>query len=62
MERYAEYLKSKEESEGEETEGMSEDELEEDETNYVEVDFEGVTYLEDEDTSNIYTTSYFTGN
>ena len=63
MDRYSEYLKSKEESEGEETEGeetedMSDDELEEDETNYVEVDFEGVTYLEDEDTSNIYTTSH----
>ena len=58
MEKYSEYLKSKEESEGEETEDMSDDELEEDETNYVEVDFEGVTYLEDEDTSNIYTTSH----
>ena len=55
--RYDKYLKEKEQ--GEETEDMSdEDELEKDETNYVEIDFEGIEYLEDEDTSNIYNTSH----
>jgi len=56
--KYEAYLKEKEA--GDETEDMSdeEDELEKDETNYVEVDFEGIEYLEDEDTSNIYNTSH----
>ena len=54
--KYDEYLKEKDQ--GEETEDMSDDELEEDETNYVEITFEGIEYLEDEDTSNIYNTSH----
>jgi hypothetical protein len=59
--RYDQYLKEQEQqTDGDETEDMSdeEDELEKDETNYVEVDFEGIEYLEDEDTSNIYNTSH----
>ena len=57
--RYDQYLKEQQ-NDGDETEDMSdeEDELEKDETNYVEVDFEGIEYLEDEDTSNIYNTSH----
>ena len=43
---------------GEDTEDMSDDDLEEDKTNYVEVDFEGIEYLEDEETSKIYNTSH----
>jgi hypothetical protein len=56
--KYDEYLEEKKIED--ETEDMSdeEDELEKDETNYVEVDFEGIEYLEDEDTSNIYNTSH----
>ena len=58
VKKYDEYMKEK--AKGEETEDMSdeEDELDKDETNYVEVDFEGVEYLEDEETSNIYNTSH----
>lgn len=58
VKRYEEYMEEK--GKGEETEDMSdeEDELDKDETNYVEVDFEGVEYLEDEETSNIYNTSH----
>ena len=58
VKKYEEYMEEKEK--GEQTEDMSdeEDELDKDETNYVEVDFEGVEYLEDEETSNIYNTSH----
>lgn len=58
--RYDQYLKEQEQqNDGDETEDMSdEEELVKDETNFVEVDFEGVEYLEDEDTSNIYDTSH----
>jgi len=54
--RYDEYLKEKENDE--ETEDMSDDELENDTSNFVEIDFEGVEYLEDENTSNIYNASH----
>tara|TARA_B100000427_G_C15392409_1_gene543922 strand:- start:300 stop:806 length:507 start_codon:yes stop_codon:yes gene_type:complete len=54
--KYDEYLKEKEA--GEETEDMSDDELDNDTSNFVEVDFEGVEYLEDEDTSDIYNASH----
>ena len=54
--RYDQYLKEKENDE--ETEDMSDDELEKDISNFVEIDFEGVEYLEDEDTSNIYNASH----
>ena len=58
--RYDQYLKEQEQqNDGDETEDMSdEEELVKDETNFVEVDFEGVEYLEDEETSNIYDTSH----
>jgi hypothetical protein len=36
------------------TEDMSDDELEEDTRNFDEIDYEGVDYLEDEDTGKIY--------
>jgi len=54
--KYDEYLKEKES--GEATEDMSDDELDNDTSNFVEVDFEGVEYLEDEDTSDIYNASH----
>jgi len=54
--RYDQYLKEKENDE--ETEDISDDELEKDISNFVEIDFEGVEYLEDEDTSNIYNASH----
>ena len=54
--RYDEYLKEKEDDE--QTEDMSDDELENDTSNFVEIDFEGVEYLEDENTSNIYNASH----
>ena len=37
---------------------MSDEELGLDTSNFVEVDFDGVEYLEDEDTSNIYNVSH----
>jgi len=54
--KYQEYLKEQEA--GDETEDMSEDELDNDTSNYVEVDFDGIEYLEDEETSNIYNVSH----
>ena len=51
---YDDYLKEKE---GEKTEPMSDeddDELQEDKNTYDETDFEGVSYLEDEDSGKIY--------
>ena len=48
----------KEQEAGDETEDMSDDELDNDTSNYVEVDFDGVEYLEDEETSNIYNVSH----
>lgn len=59
--RYIQHLKEqeqKQEQDGEETEDMSDEELGLDTSNFVEVDFEGVEYLEDEDTSNIYNVSH----
>jgi hypothetical protein len=58
--KYDEYQKGKESSvdDGEETEDMSDDELEKDTSSFVEVDYEGVEYLEDEETSNIYNASH----
>jgi hypothetical protein len=58
--KYDEYQKGKESSvdDGEDTEDMSDDELEKDTSSFVEVDYEGVEYLEDEDTSNIYNASH----
>jgi hypothetical protein len=57
--KYDEYQKSKESPvDDEETEDMSDDELEKDTSSFVEVDYEGVEYLEDEDTSNIYNASH----
>jgi len=55
--KYDEYHKSKE-MDGEETEDMSDDELEKDTSSFVEVDYEGVEYLEDEETSNIYNAAH----
>jgi len=55
--RYAEYLEEK----SEETEDMSDvdpDDLQEDESSFQKIDFEGVEYLEDEDTAELYNTSY----
>lgn len=56
--RYEEYLKEKEE----ETEDMSDedvgDDLQEDKSSFQKIDFEGVEYLEDEDTANLYNTAY----
>ena len=54
--RYQEYLKEQEA--GDETEDMSDDELDNDTSNFVEVDFDGVEYLEDEQTANIYNVSH----
>ena len=54
--KYEEYLKEKDA--GEETEDMSDEELDLDTSKFVEVDFEGVEYLEDESTSNIYNVSH----
>ena len=52
---YDDYLKSKEEEEEEHTEPLSDDEdLQEDTNTYDETSFEGVDYLEDEDTGKIY--------
>jgi len=58
--RYIQHLKEQEQAQenGEETEDMSDEELGLDTSNFVEVDFEGVEYLEDEDTSNIYNVSH----
>ena len=63
--KYEEYLKEKEdeetqgeETQGDETEDMSDDELGLDTSNFVEVDYDGVEYLEDEETSNIYNVSH----
>lgn len=58
--KYDEYQKGKESSvdDGEDTEDMSDDELEKDTSSFVEVDYEGVEYLEDEETSNIYNASH----
>jgi hypothetical protein len=56
--RYDEYLKEKEE----ETEDMSDedvgDDLQEDKSSFQKIDFEGVEYLEDEDTADLYNTAY----
>jgi len=56
--RYEEYLKEKEE----ETEDMSDedvgDDLQEDKSSFQKIDFEGVEYLEDEDTAELYNTAY----
>ena len=53
---YEGYLKEKEEAEGEKTEPLSDDddELQEDTNKYDETNFEGVDYLEDEDTAKVY--------
>ena len=57
--KYDEYQKSKESPvDGEDTEDMSDDELEKDTSSFVEVDYEGVEYLEDEETSDIYNASH----
>jgi hypothetical protein len=58
--KYDEYQKGKESpvDDGEETEDMSDDELGLDTSSFVEVDYEGVEYLEDEETSNIYNVSH----
>jgi len=58
--KYDEYQKGKESAvdDGEDTEDMSDDELEKDTSSFVEVDYEGVEYLEDEETSNIYNASH----
>jgi hypothetical protein len=56
-EAYESYLKEKEEAEeGEKTQPMSDDEddLQEDTNSYEEMTFEGVSYLEDEDSGKIY--------
>lgn len=37
---------------------MEEEELQLDEKNFIEIDFEGVEYLEDEDSGEIYSTSH----
>jgi hypothetical protein len=57
VERYEEYLKEKEPVE-EETEDMSDDELETDTSNFTEIDYEGVEYLEDEDTGLLYNSAH----
>ena len=54
--RYEEYLEAK----AEETEDMSDedpDDLQEDKSSFQKIDFEGVEYLEDEDTADLYNTS-----
>jgi hypothetical protein len=56
--KYDEYQKGKDIDDGEETEDMSDDELGLDTSSFVEVDYEGVEYLEDEETSNIYNVSH----
>ena len=55
--KYDEYHKSKE-SFDEETEDMSDDELETDTSNFTEIDYEGVEYLEDEDTGLLYNSAH----
>jgi hypothetical protein len=57
VEKYEEYLKGKE-SVDEETEDMSDDELETDTSNFTEIDYEGVEYLEDEDTGLLYNSAH----
>ena len=57
LERYNQYLQKKEEND-EDTEDMEEEELQLDEKNFTEIDFEGVEYLEDEDSGEIYSTSH----
>ena len=56
--RYEEYLKEKQE----ETEDMSDedvgDDLQEDKSSFQKIDFEGVEYLEDEETADLYNTAY----
>ena len=58
--KYDEYQKGKASSvdDGEDTEDMSDDELEKDTSSFVEVDYDGVEYLEDEETSNIYNAAH----
>ena len=57
--RYEEYLREKEEKENEDDEITQDmDDLEEDKSNFTDIDFEGVEYLEDEDTAEIYNTKY----
>ncbi len=58
--KYEEYQKSKDSSvdDGEDTEDMSDDELDKDTSSFVEVDYDGVEYLEDEETSNLYNAAH----
>jgi len=57
--RYEKYLAEKASDTGEDTEDLSdEDNLTDDEKNFDKIDYEGVEYLEDEDTGNIYSTSH----
>ena len=58
--KYEEYQKSKDSSvdDGEDMEDMSDDELDKDTSNFVEVDYDGVEYLEDEETSNLYNAAH----
>ena len=60
QDKYEEYQKSKDSSvdDGEDTEDMSDDELDKDTSNFVEVDYDGVEYLEDEETSNLYNAAH----
>ena len=56
-EKYLEYIaKSKENDE--DTEDMEDDELQLDDKQFAEIDFEGIEYLEDENSGDIYSTSY----
>ena len=58
--KYTEFLK-KEEENGEETEEMSDedaDDLDEDKSSFDKIDFEGVEYLEDEDSGKLYNTEF----
>lgn len=58
--KYTEFLKEEEEN-GEETEDMSDedaDDLDEDKSSFDKIDFEGVEYLEDEDSGKLYNTKF----
>ena len=57
LERYNQYIQSSKEND-EDTEDMEDEELQLDTKQFVEIDFEGVEYLEDEDSGEIYSTSH----
>ena len=57
LERYNQYIQSSKEND-EDTEDMDDDELQLDDKQFAEIDVEGIEYLEEENSGDIYSTSY----